>query len=849
MILYARRALGAHLRASRSLYALTVLGVALGVASVLTIQIINRNALAAFEGGLQAVSGDADLSVLGRTPTLPDSVYPAVLATPGVRAAWPMVRFDVALDGRTAFFLDVVGFDIFAPVRVPWSDPPADIGAALTTPGWAAVTPELAAEMRWRVGSTFRVSSGSRAATLTVGALVDFKRLTPLASRKLVVMDIAQSQALLGQPGRITQVDVQAAEGTAAAELAARLGRRLGPAVQVLTPEQRTSQATGLLGAFRLNLTALSLISLFVGLFLVHTSTRAALVRRRMEFGLLRSLGATSGQVFALILGEAALLGTLGVLVGIPLGYAAARANVAVVSATLTNLYLLEGIERLTLPAWLYALAAAIGIGGAVLGSVLPALDVSRRDTKSLLAAFTLHERLRSVAWPLATAGALVIAASALWFWAFGRAWRPGGFVLGVGLLVGLPLFTPLVVRAVSAGVPSRGFGLRYAVRGLGAQLSSTTFAVAALGVAVSMLIGITMMIGSFRRTVELWVGRSVRADVYISAASFRSGGNLATLDDSLVAALVAYPGVRAADRLRGQFVWAGTRADLARGGRRINVGGVDAALEGGIARFPLLRGDQERAIRALREGGAVLVGETLYRKAGLDVGDSLFAFGPRGVLAFPIAGVFYDYTTEGGSAAMDLATFAAALGSGPITNVALYLRPGADAERVVDALKARYTGQPLVFRSNRDLREEIFRIFDQTFAVTRILQGMSLLIAACGITLTLLVLARERLSELALYRALGAGRRQIFRVFVGKGLGMGALGLVLGAVGGLALAAILIFVINRAYFGWTIRLHWPWAALGQQAATILAAAALASLYPALRASRTPATDLSRDDL
>ena len=120
-----------------------------------------------------------------------------------------------------------------------------------------------------------------------------------------------------------------------------------------------------------------------------------------------------------------------------------------------------------------------------------------------------------------------------------------------------------------------------------------------------------------------------------------------------------------------------------------------------------------------------------------------------------------------------------------------------------------------------RSLREEIFEIFDQTFAVVRILQVMSLLIAVCGIMLTLLVLARERISELALYRALGASRLQIFRVFVGKGLGMGLIGLTLGTVGGTVLPAILIYLINRAYLGWTIQAHRPSCALGQQVAII----------------------------
>jgi putative ABC transport system permease protein len=197
----------------------------------------------------------------------------------------------------------------------------------------------------------------------------------------------------------------------------------------------------------------------------------------------------------------------------------------------------------------------------------------------------------------------------------------------------------------------------------------------------------------------------------------------------------------------------------------------------------------------------------------------------------------------------MDLRTMAAAFGPGPVHSLGLYLAPGAEPERVIDALRAATSPAPLLFRSNRRLREEIFTIFDQTFAVTRILQAMSLVIATTGIALTLLVLARERVPELALYRSLGATRRQLFGWFLGQGLAMALLALALGAAGGIALAAILVFVINRAYFGWTIQLYWPWPALAGQVAVILVAAVAASLYPALAAAAAPAAELARDDL
>jgi putative ABC transport system permease protein len=230
-------------------------------------------------------------------------------------------------------------------------------------------------------------------------------------------------------------------------------------------------------------------------------------------------------------------------------------------------------------------------------------------------------------------------------------------------------------------------------------------------------------------------------------------------------------------------------------------------------------------------------------------VGDRLPIRTPLGEASLPIAGIYFDYGSVRGSVAMDLSQFEKLFGPGPINSVALYLVPGTDRERLADELRATFPDQALQIRSNGALRDRILSIFEETFAVTRLLQAMSLIIAACGITLTLLVLARERIAELALYRALGASRPQIFRVFLGKGLTLAIFGIGMGSAGGLALALILVFGINRAYFGWTLALHFPAAALVGEGLLLFSTAMLASLYPALRASRTPATELSRDDL
>ena len=841
MIRYFLISLAARLRGGSLLFALGAAGVALGVASVLSIQIINLNALGAFEGSLRAVGGDVDLTVTGRMPTLPDAAFLDVAATAGVRAAWPLVRLDVALADSHDRFVEVLGVDFFAPVELPWEAPPESPAHALTVPGWCAVSPELAKELGLVEGSRFEVTSGTRRVTLSVGAIVDFRRVSPLAGSRMVVLDIAQAQHLFDFAGRISQIDVRVAEGEEVPIVRQRLERRLGSVAEVATPEQRRQAAAGLLGAFRLNLTALSLISLFVGAFLVYESTQAALVRRRNEFGLLRSLGATRGQLLGIVLAEVALLGLIGTAIGLPLGWAAARWNVEIVSGTLTNLYLLEGIESLRLPVWLVPLAALIGLGGAMAGALGPALDASRRDPRALLAAFTLHDRASARALPLLLAAAAAVSAGCLLYVAFLRDWRPGGFVVGVALLVAVPLAAPWTVQRATAMLGAKRFGVLYGVKALGLRLRTTSVAVAALAVAVSMLIGITLMVGSFRRTVEIWIDSTLIADVYVTTNSWSRARGAATLDPELLAQIEALDGVAAVDRLRQFFVRAYDR--------RVSIVGVDMNLGVERARFVLLRGDAQEALQRARHDGAVLVSEPLARKVGLDVGDRFELIGAEGPLSFPVAGVTYDYSDESGGVAMDLGTMERAFGAGAINNVAIYLAPGVDTARFIDGMKARFAELPLRIRSDAELRAEVFRIFDQTFAVTRLLQATSLVIAACGVTLTLLVLARAQVAELALYRALGATRGQIFRVFLGKGLGIALFGLVLGALGGVALALVLVFVINRAYFGWTIAMHWPLLPLVAQALTILAAAALASLYPALCASRTPAGELSRENL
>jgi len=633
-------------------------------------------------------------------------------------------------------------------------------------------------------------------------------------------------------------VDIRLQPEVDALDFAGRLAARLGPSAAVVNDEERTAEAIGILRAFRMNLTALSLISVFVGLFLVYSSTQAALVRRRTELGVLRSLGASRLQVLSLILGEVLLLGLLGVAAGIPLGWWAATANVEVVSSTITNLYMLQEIEAVQVPAWMILLGGTVGMLGAMAGALPPAIDSSSRDPMSLLGTYASHQRAAATSPRLALTGLILSSTTIVWYWTIGETWQPSGFVLAAAAVLTLPLLAPSFIRMAAGWVPVRGFGFTFSLQSLGARLPGTSVAVGALSVAVAMLVGITIMVASFRHTLDSWIRVTVAADVYLATESWRGYREAAVLDDAMIDSLRTTPGVVAIDRRRSFRGYSGNH--------RIRIASVDRNLVRGRERFALVNGSYEDVF-GRAAGDAVLISEPLSQKTHLETGDTISVTGPEGDVRLAVAGVFYDYGNEQGGIVTSHETVDEHYGAGGFNSVALYLADDVDHERFVERLRRRVANTPIVVRSSSRIRREALSTFDQTFAITRLLRGMSLVIAGAGITLTLLILARERFAELSLFRAIGASRWQIFQVFLGKGIGLALVGAALGTLGGFGLATVLVYIINPTFFGWTLTPMVPWATLALQIVFVFAAATLASIYPAARASNTPARELSRD--
>jgi putative ABC transport system permease protein len=378
------------------------------------------------------------------------------------------------------------------------------------------------------------------------------------------------------------------------------------------------------------------------------------------------------------------------------------------------------------------------------------------------------------------------------------------------------------------------------AARGVVTSLSRTGVAVAALMVAVAATIGVGLMIDSFRGTVEDWLTQSLQADVYVQPPSLVFRRSTATLDSTVVARL------RSLDNIDGAYT-------VRRVSVQADVGPTElVAIEPGpetadVYRFKV--GDPDTIWPRFRTRASVFVSEPYAYRHDLAVGDSVRLQTDRGPQPFPIEGIYYDYGSDRGVVMMSRTTYERFYDDSGVSGMAFYAAEGTTVDALIADMRTATSGlQDVIIRSNRALRETSLQVFDRTFTITTVLRILAIVVAFIGVLSALMALELERRREMGVLRATGMTPGQLGGfVTLQTGL-MGAIAGVLSLPLGYALAYVLVFVINKRSFGWTLQLTVSTDILLQALALAVGAALLAGLYPAWSmAQAQPATAL-RDD-
>ena len=837
---------------------LSILGIALGVAVVVSIDLANESARQAWRISAEAVIGRATHSVVGGPDGLDERVYARLRLAGDVPPSAPVVEGIVSALGPAGRTLELLGVDPLAdaPFRSYWGRNGgesarggfgrlAGLGVLLTEPGAVLLSRGTAAQLGLRAGSplSLRVGGLPREARL-VGLVDTDDARSRYALDGLVLADLSSAQELLGRPGRLDRIDLAVPDGPAGAAALARVRSLLPANAEVVPASSRVDFLAQLTRAFSLNLTALSLLALVVGLFLVYSTTAFAVVRRRTTLGTLRGLGVTRGELLGLLLTEGLLLGGAATTVGLGAGVLLARGLVGLVARTINDLYFALSVRDVAvLPATL-AKGWLLGIGATLLGVVVPALEATAVTPRSAMTRVDVEVRARRRAPGVALAGVAGIGVGAAALALSGRSlpWSYAGLFT---VLLGSAMLTPLAVVALArlaAPTAERMFGVlgRLAARSLEASLSRTAVALAALVVAVATSLGVGLMIASFRRTVVDWLATSLVADVYVSVPGPLASRAETALEPAVVARLASVPGVAAVGTYRRVHVRS------VHGPTRLVALDLPAAT---WRQFRFLGGSPTAIWRGFDDGDAVIVSEPYAYRQEISLGASVQLLTDRGPRRFRVVGVFADYGSDQGVVMLSRRTYERYWDDRRVSSLGLTAAPGVDPDALVAALRRRAgTEQELLIRRTGALREASLVIFDRTFAITGVLRLLATIVAFAGVLSALMALQLERGREVAVLRAQGVTPRQVWGLTVGQ---TGLMGLVAGLLAlpvGVALAEILVVVINRRSFGWTLAMHLsPWAFL-QAVGVSVGASLLAGVWPALRMARAiPATALREE--
>ena len=779
-----------------------------------------RVSLSSFEKAVEYLTGQATHSLERPAGPLEETVLARIMVDPAVQAFSPVIDRRIKLgNGETVRLL---GIDPLLDQKIrpqlgqsrpgEISRHPPDRFAFLLGENAILMDKHLASQLRLDAGGLLETSRGK---LKIIGTF-------PNASGEpITLMDISHAQRLFQLSGEIDRVDLIVNDE-------ADFLSRWKSGYRIQSGRQRQATLRDMLQAFRLNLQALSLLALFVGVFLVYNTAMFTVVSRMKDAGILRSLGAGRREIVGAFLSEILLLGSIGGILGGLAGFLLSRFLSNLVAGTISSLYFFLRPAPLEWSWSVLLISVLLGCGASVLGGIFPLIELVRADPVQALRGRTAVRGSKGLAGKAALAGVGVLAIS-LGLLSLAGIHVYFGFAGSFALLIGVSLTTGLVLvwlhpllrktLAFLSGLPGK-----VAAGNIRQSLDRTAVAVAAFMVAISMSIGLSSMIGSFRQSLIWWMGTQLQANLFVGKV------DEAEVPESFAHEMRTIPGIDGFDLYRN--------VQVLYQGKPITLCSVEAAVLQKYTNFGWLKGGNENwnPVR----NGAVIVSESFSRRFGIKAGDAVTLDGINGPAILTVAAIFYDYTSEHGVVMMDRSTYLRIFNDRTVSTLGVFVSPGNPLRKeALEEVRRRAVLRGLPVYTRDQLWGDILSVFDSTFAVTRSMQVLSIIVAFFGIAGALMTLFIERQREFGIYRALGFSSRQVAAMTLMEGLGMGLVSFLMSIGVGTLLAWVLIRVINLRSFNWTIFFYPAWEPYAVAFGIAVLASVGAAVYPIWKVYRT----------
>jgi putative ABC transport system permease protein len=817
---------------------LCLMGIALGVGIVVAVELINASALASFSASVDLLSGKATHSIISNYGRIDEENFRSIWAHPDIEAASPVIEAMAETRETAREPIRFIGIDPFLDVEfrpfVPETRPEGSLVNFLGKDGPSAwVSNSLIKRYGLAPGDTLTVlSAGIEKKVRILGVFPEPGGA--VLGDNVALVDLSVAQDLFGRKGYLDRIDIISHVSPQ------NVLKGLPNNLRITDSNTRKSMLGAMLYSFQLNLAAMSLLALFVGIFLIYNFSMFSVLSRREDIALLLTLGSDRRGLVTAFLGESLLLGVTGSLLGIALGVLVAWVSMDKVSSTISELYFHLRVEAIHLTAPIVWSGLGVGLLATVVGTGLPALEVAVTPPVLGIKRQSIEDRAHGLKNILLVCGIgiSVLALTCAWASRFSIYW---GFVSAFGMTLAFALFTPSFLSPFShyTGMWLKNFfgsleGF-LAARTIRASLSRTSIAVAALAVALSMTIGVDTMIHSFRNSVSSWLEGSLKGDLYVSPGTTKWDH---PLPQELIEALSK--DTRIAD------VEHYSTYNVLLQGRPVKLRVVDGAVLEHHSDFRFLKGEKD-PWAALRKGG-IFISESLGFHFLLEVGHRVELNTPDGTRSFPIVAVVRDYSSDQGTIHIDRKIYETIWKDKRVQSVAIFLKPDVSPDEVRRSIATKFQGLDRTIVSNSKMKKDILVIFDKTFAPTATLKGVSLLVALLGVATALMAILLERSREMQLMAYLGLTPRELGKMNLYQALIMGLAAFLMSVLCGLVLTYIITYAINYRSFGWSIDMYLDPKVFAKTLALTAVACLASSLYPTFRLTRGIVVDGLRED-
>jgi putative ABC transport system permease protein len=638
------------------------------------------------------------------------------------------------------------------------------------------------------------------------------------------------------RPDYTTRLNLQLEPGANAGEVRRLAQECLGTRAEVRTAEADSDATRDLAAGLEMGVAIGGAAALVVGLFLVYNALSVSVAERRRDIGILRSSGATRAQVVRLFVGEATILGLAGAVSGLPLGLGLGWLALRLMRGPLGDAFGLSlDKTELAKSASTLLLAPAAGVATAMLAALVPAFSAALEEPAEAVRRVPRTVRAMLLLLHIAACLLLTAAGFACVAWRDRLPPRYGAFA-GMTIL----MLTALVATPLAAGVVGRllqpiarrllSLEGRLAADNLVRSPGRTGLVIAALAATGALLVMTSGFIHSTERILLNWIDEQIAADLFVTAGgTFGNGGQMVSMSEDLGQKLRARPDVEAAlpVRLFGLDFRGRIVALIVLDSKAFQDGGGERTLARNLGRYP-----------RIREPGSVLLSENFAALYGLGDGDRVTIGGPDGPLELRAIGVVPDYTWNRGSLIVDRAWFREKFDDVQVDVYDVWLRPGADSERVREELVRDGRKDSIVVQTRSELRRDISRALRRIYSLAYAQQVVIGMVALLGVISALFISVLQRRRELGILRAVGASRGQVLRSVLAEATLMGAIGAAIGFGVGVLLEWYVVKILLPDDAGWVFPLQVPWQAAGIVVGSSVVLATLVGLWPAIQATR-----------